>query len=243
MKRLLHTIGLGLLVLVVAPVALAADSDEHMTLFGPVWNEDIPRFKAVLKSGIDVNTTGERGQTILHKAVSFKNNPALVKMLLNAGANTNIKFHGVKFHDVTALELARDIGRTELVELMVQNRVAQGATVTWAATAYDLETGDYGVGWGFPTKKAAQEAVIEKCISKGGRGGGVDSCLSDVRSRETRCVVFSKYTQLYVGGTSERLFVAQFGDTQEEALRRLREGTDWSNECSVCEVLVARCAD
>ena len=236
MKRLIRIIVLHLFVLVAASVAFASDSDEFRALFGPVGNENIPKLKAVLKSGVDVNATGEAGITVLLKAVYLKPNPALVKILPDAGANVNIRAD----NGWTDLEMARDLGHTELVELMEQQRDVQVENAEWAATANDSELGPYGVAWGFSTEKAAKDAAIERCISE---GGSTDACLNDLRWGKKRCVVFATFIQRYVGGTSERIYVTQFGDTHEEALRRLREGTSSTNECFVCEVLVAPCAD
>lgn len=209
----------------------------NLSLFRAVLDEDINKIESLLSAGVDVNARYAGGMTALHYATALGKDRSVVKALVDAGANVNQE----NDNGWTPLEMAREVGASALVQVMKGSSGGRNDRKHWwAATAYDSEAGGYGVTWGGATEKAARRDAIEGCNAE---GGNFDTCRNSVRSKKKRCVVLATFVQQYVDGTSERIFVTEFGDTRAEALRRLREGTRGTNECPVCEVEFSRCAD
>ena len=70
--------------------------------------------KLVEGDGLDVNTRGEHGETALHLAVEGAAKPDIINMLARLGAD----LHARDKEDLTPLELARDVGHPDTVQLI-----------------------------------------------------------------------------------------------------------------------------
>ena len=137
--------------------------------------------------------------------------------------------------------MSQRLGITTLITLAAifaaGHALAQGGT--WAASV-DAHKSDrlsdkriaYGVGWGFPTKAAALEAVIGVCIK---RGGLPRYCRVDAKAAQMPCVVL-----LSAGSPSRPAYVHGFGRTRAEAEQDARYHPS-RNDCVTCPIEVAEC--
>lgn len=96
------------------------------TLHEATAKGDIEQIKSLLSKGADVNAKDDRGMTPLHIAAKgfredgdgeSKDYPALVQLLIAHGANVNVEDWDGK----TSLALAKEKGRTEIVELHLKH--------------------------------------------------------------------------------------------------------------------------
>ena len=83
--------------------------------------KDMKGVKKFIEEGGDLNIQDEWGLTALITATLY-NNPAIVKLLLRAGANKDIKNN----YSNTALDIAKEYDYQEIIELLTPEKTTNG---------------------------------------------------------------------------------------------------------------------
>jgi len=89
-------------------------------LYAAAANNALDVAKTLIEQGALVNIKSRAGSHSPLLIAAYNNNLAMVRLLLDAGADTNAKLGGTHsgFRNLTALELAKKQGHTEIVELL-----------------------------------------------------------------------------------------------------------------------------
>ena len=84
---------------------------------------DVAALSALLERGEDVDSRDRYGQTALMLA-AINDRVEVVRLLIAAGANTDLQGSGAPgFAGKTALDLAKDLGREEIADLLRSENV------------------------------------------------------------------------------------------------------------------------
>lgn len=121
--------------LLVCSVRLADAQDLRLADAG--MNNDLDLIISLLAEGVDVNTGHGDGNTALHWS-AYRRNPAMVKALIEAGADTEVK---TRIGSMTPLFMAAKTGDVKIIELLLRAGASANISNTNGTTALMLASG------------------------------------------------------------------------------------------------------
>ena len=133
-------IGFMLLLLALVPTTASSEttSDPGAALIDAAQREDIARVKALLKAGTDVDSANRYGATALFYATD-KGNLALAKLLIEAGANVNVRdtFYSATPVGWALFSISDETQHRDIVLLLLASGAEQADAVLSAAVRMD----------------------------------------------------------------------------------------------------------
>ena len=158
----------------------AWSEDDFSILFGPVFDRDMPKLRALLESGVNANARSEDGHTALHVAIVITQDPEAVRLLIKFGADPHARSGR---NTLSALEVAEKMGLTEIAPIMSAQFHSErgstwvGGTVSYPKSPYGEEV--WAITWGHSSPEAARDAVIEECRNRGGERCEVSATVAE----------------------------------------------------------------
>jgi len=101
------------------------ENKSHMTIYDYMCDGNCRQIKKLINNGEDINKVDDNGQAPLHYACDFstvsnvseKENYDIVKLLIDSGANLNVK----DYSDVTPLMFVMDMYKIDIAILLTKN--------------------------------------------------------------------------------------------------------------------------
>lgn len=212
--------------------SLSFASNQSLVL--AVIRGSVTDLRALLADGLDVNAANSDGLTALHYAVALRRDRALIKVLLNAGANV----HQKNGNGWSPLAMAKEAGYTELVQVM---QGPSGASNTWIAYAVGRRPPDLGTEfrrfvWGMAWNGSSRERVIEAAKNACQRRGGRE-CSTRAYVLPRGCIMVGSYrVPRTVTEPAHLRYFATRGATERDVRR------EFSIYCGTCSIEALHCS-